>query len=59
MVSVRICFVPLEAKFVGALHLLFNQSVTSTNLKRDTSNTEYCLCDWVQLMGVDILLFSL
>ena len=31
-------------------------SVTSTNLKRDTGNTKDCLCNWVQLLGINFLL---
>jgi hypothetical protein len=33
-------------------------SMTSTNLKCHRSNTEDCLCDWVQLNGVSIFLVS-
>ena len=30
--------------------------VVSTNLNRDAGNTEDCLCNWVQLIGVNLLL---
>jgi len=35
-----------------------DRPVASTNPKRNVGNTEDGLCDWIQLQGVNVLLFS-
>jgi hypothetical protein len=49
------CFVPSRAK-PSSVTSASDMPVVDTNLKRDSSNTEDSLCNWVQLTGVSFLL---
>ena len=53
--SGRTCFVPSTAK-PSSVTSLSDMLVASTNLKRDPGNTEDSLCNWVQLIDVNLLL---
>jgi len=57
MESGRICFVPSRAKRSKIISAS-DTPVASTNLKRDSGNTEDSLRDWVQLQPVNLLLIS-
>ena len=53
----HIYFVPSRAER-SSITPTADTLVASTNLKRDTGNTEDSLCDWVQLKGINLLRFS-
>ena len=53
----RICFAPSRARSL-TINVVSDTLVASTNLKRDSGNTDDSTCDWVQLKGVNILLVS-
>jgi len=50
----RTCFVPSRAK-QSRVTSVPDIRVASTNLKRDAGDTEYSLCNWIQLKRVNIL----
>ena len=55
-----VIFVPFLQELSGqALPSASDTQGERTDLKRDTGNTEYCLCDRVQLKGVNVLLVSI
>jgi len=55
MASGRFCFVPSRATQSNVISVS-DAPVASTNLERDTGNTEDSLGDRIQLKGVNILL---
>ena len=50
------CFVPSRATRQTLLLPLVCALVARTDLKHDNGNTEDCLCNWVQLTGVNVFL---
>ena len=57
MASGHTCFVPSRAKTLSVTSA-YEILVASTNLKRDTGNTEDSLCNWIQLEAVNVLFVS-